>query len=108
MVISDRGTGYAPGDTGTIDAPAGGLVGVAATYVIKAIDDVDYTGSSWTLEVIDPSIPGSGDAFFEQGDSWVNPNILSSKTDVAVSSILADTPAVGQYTITLSLSLIHI
>ena len=106
VVISDRGTGYAPGDTGTIDAPAGGLVGVAATYVIKAIDDVDYTGSSWTLEVIDPSIPGSGDAFFEQGDSWVNPNILSSKTDVAVSSILADTPAVGQYTITLSKPLV--
>lgn len=106
--ISDRGTGYSPGDTGTIDAPSGGTVagGNEATYIIRSIDDVDFAGSEWTLEVIDPSLPASGDAFFEQGDNWSNPLILFPKTQVEVNTIQADTPSVGQYTITLSKPLI--
>jgi len=100
--IVDRGSGYQPGDTGTIDAAPGGTVGVGneATFLIKSIDDSTYAGLNWTLEII--TTPSS-DNFFTLGDNWTNPSILSSKTQVEVNTI---TETGGQYTLTLSKPLV--
>ncbi len=49
IVISDRGTGYKPGDTGQINAPAGGSVVTEATYTIKNISDDQFLELSFNL-----------------------------------------------------------
>ena len=101
ITITDRGTGYAPGDTGVINAPPGGSVDTPfkATYVVRSIDDSDFAGQEWTLEIFDTNSQGPPVDFIGQGDNWVNPGILSSKTQVEVDSIVQNG---SQYTLTLN------
>lgn len=102
VILKSRGTGYLPGDTGTINAITGGSVTTPAQFTIKNIDD--YVGTTWTIEVIDPDNTNPGDNFYQQGNNWENPNSLPSKTQVQVSNITDN--GNGTYDLILSKSIL--
>jgi hypothetical protein len=91
VVISDRGSGYKPGDTGQINAPTGGNVTTKATYTVKNISD------DQTLELSFNISGGVG-----SGDPGLNLNLIP--TLIGINSITAN-PTPGEYVITLNKNL---